>query len=77
MVFPGFPRSVLRHQQTAMHIDKITTQLYLKEVGSVNAGTPACHSRCAQIPPYPMGVEPANPLLAQCRTFYRSGAHAV
>ena len=43
------------------HRQVITTQLYLEEVGSVNAGTPAHQSRHAHVPPYPTGVEPVNP----------------
>ena len=43
------------------HRQVITTQLYLKEVGSDNMGTPGHQSRCTCVPPYPTGVEPANP----------------
>ena len=59
------------------HRQVITTQLYLKEVGSLNTGAPARQSRCAHVPPYPTEVEPANPLMAQCRAFYRSEARAI
>ena len=43
------------------HRQVLTTQLYLKEVGSDNAGAPAHQSRHAHVPPYPTEVEPANP----------------
>ena len=36
-------------------------QLYLKEVGSLNAGTPACLSMRAHVPPYPARVGPVFP----------------
>ena len=39
----------------------LTTQVYLKEVGSDNASTPAHQSRHARVPPYPTEVKPANP----------------
>ena len=39
----------------------LTTQVYLKEVGSDNTGAPAHQSRRARVPPYPMEVKPANP----------------
>ena len=40
----------------------LTTQLYLKEVGSDNVDSPACQSRHVCVPPYPTEVEPVNPL---------------
>ena len=39
----------------------LTTQVYLKEVGSDNTGTPVHQSRHAHVPPYLMEVKPANP----------------
>ena len=47
------------------HRQVLTTQLYLKEVGSNNAGAPACQSRHARVPPYPTEVEPEEPPLAR------------
>ena len=46
-----------------MHTDELEqpNQLYLKEVGSLNAGVPACLSMRACVPPYPARVGPANP----------------
>ena len=59
---PGpFPKCIGASADTGTHRQVLTTQLYLKEVGSLNAGAPACQSRHAHVPPYPMGVEPANP----------------
>ena len=39
----------------------LTTQVYLKEVGSDNTGVPVHQSRCAHVPPYLTEVKPANP----------------
>ena len=43
------------------HRQVLTTQLYLKEVGSDNAGAPVHQSRHAREPPHQTEVEPANP----------------
>ena len=59
------------------HRQVLTTQLYLKEVGSDNAGAPAHQSRCAHVPPYPTEVEPANPPWRGARPFYRPGVCAA
>ena len=59
------------------HRQVITTQLYLKEVGSDNAGTPVRQSRHACVPPYPTGVKPVNPHMARCWTLYRPRARAI
>ena len=42
-------------------------QLYLKEVGSLNAGAPAHLSMHARVPPYPVRVGPANPPQTLCQ----------
>ena len=55
----------------------LTTQVYLKEVGSDNAGAPAHQSRHTRVPPYPMEVKPVNPPWRGAGPFYRPGAHAV
>ena len=55
----------------------LTTQVYLKEVGSDNASVPACQSRHARVPPYPTEVKPANPPWHGAGPFYRPGARAV
>ena len=46
-----------------MHMGKLEqpNQLYLKEVGSLNAGAPACLSMRAHVPPYPARVGPECP----------------
>ena len=59
------------------HRQVLTTQLYLKEVGSDNAGAPMCQSRHAHVPPYPTEVEPANPSWHGTGPFNRPGACAV
>ena len=43
------------------HSQVLTTQLYLKEVGSDNMGEAMHQSRHAHVPPYPTEVEPVNP----------------
>ena len=49
--------------QARMHTGKVEqpNQLYLKEVGSLNAGAPARLSMHACVPPYPVRVGPVNP----------------
>ena len=75
---PGpLPKCIGVSADAGAHRQVIATQLYLKEVGFDNAGTPACQSRHARVPPYPTGVEPANPPKAQCWALYRPGACAV
>ena len=59
------------------HRQVLTTQLYLKEVGSDNAGTPVHQSRHACVPPYPTEVEPANPPWCSAGPFYRPRACAI
>ena len=51
------------HLQTRMHTDELEqpNQLYLKEVGSLNAGAPARQSMRARVPPYPARVGPGIP----------------
>ena len=46
-----------------MHMDELEqpNQLYLKEVGSLHADTPAHLSMRACVPPYPVRVGPVNP----------------
>ena len=72
-----FPKCIGASTDAGAHKQVITTQLYLKEVGSDDAGMPVHLSRYARVPPYPMGVNPANPFLAHCQTLYRPGARAV
>ena len=75
---PGpLPKCIDVSADAGAHRQVITTQLYLKEVGSDNAGAPARQSRHAHVPPYPTGVEPVNPLKARHRAFYRPRACAV
>ena len=45
-------------------------QLYLKEVGSLNAGMPARLSMHACVPPYLVRVGPVSPLRHGARLFY-------
>ena len=52
------------------------TKQSLKEVGSLNAGAPACQSMRACVPPYPSRVEPAIPFMMWHQAYYRPGAHA-
>ena len=59
------------------HRQDLTTQLYLKEVASDNAGAPARQSRHACVPPYPTEVEPANPPWCGAGPFYRPEACAT
>ena len=51
------------HLQAWMHTGEVEqpNQLYLKEVGSLNAGTPARLSMRARVPPYPARVRPVCP----------------
>ena len=51
------------HLQVRTHTDELEqpNQLYLKEVGSLNAGMPARLSMRARVPPYPTRVGPAIP----------------
>ena len=60
---PGpFLKSYGVSADASAHRQVLTTQLYLKEVGSDNAGAPARQSRHACVPPYLTEVEPVNPL---------------
>ena len=79
MVFPGRSQSVMVRLQVRMHMDELEqpNQLYLKEIGSLNVGAPACLSMRACVPPYPVRVGPANPLRHGARLFYSLSAHAV
>ena len=52
-------------------------QLYLKEVGSLNAGAPARLSMRAHVPPYPARVGPVCPPDVAPGSFYSLGAHAM
>ena len=52
-------------------------QLYLKEVGSLNAGAPACLSMHACVPPYQARVGPVSPPRRGIRPFYSLGTCAV
>ena len=52
-------------------------QLYLKEVGSLNVGAPACLSTRAHVPPYPARVGPVCPPRRGTRLFYSLGARAM
>ena len=72
-----FPKCNGASADAGAHKKVITTQLYLKEVGSDNAGEPARQSWHAGVPPYPTGVDPANPLMVQHRALYRPGACAI
>ena len=66
--------------QVQMHTDKLEqpNQLYLKEVGSLNAGAPARQSMRARVPPYPARVGPGiPPPWCGARLFYSLGARAV
>ena len=66
--------------QARTHMGKLEqpNQLYLKEVGSLNAGTPACLSMRARVPPYPARAGPVCPPPRRgTRLFYSLGAHAV
>ena len=75
---PGpLPKCIDASADAGTHRQVITTQLYLKEVGSDNAGAPAHHSRHAHVPPYPTGVRPANPFKVQHQAFYRPRACAA
>ena len=51
------------HLQARMHTDELEqpNQLYLKEVGSLNVGTPARQSMHAGVPPHPARVGPGIP----------------
>ena len=51
------------HLQARMHTGELEqpNQLYLKEVGSLNAGAPARLSMHACVPPYPARVGPVSP----------------
>ena len=62
-MLPGRSQSVMVRLQARMHTDELEqpNQLYLKEVGSLNAGTPAHLSMRAHVPPYPVRVGPGNP----------------
>ena len=53
---PGpFPKCIGVSADAGAHKQVITTQLYLKEVGSDNVGAPVHQSWHTQVPPYPMG----------------------
>ena len=62
-VLPGRSWSVMVRLQAWTHTDELEqpNQLYLKEVGSLNAGAPVRLSMCAHVPPYPARVGPAIP----------------
>ena len=79
MVFPGHSWSVMVRLQARMHMGKLEqpNQLYLKEVGSLNAGAPARLSMCAHVPPYPVRVGPGIPPQHGARLFYSLGACAM
>ena len=59
------------HLQAQTHTDELEqpNQLYLKEVGSLNAGAPAHLSMCARVPPYPVRVGPGIPPRRGARLF--------
>ena len=63
MAFPGHSWSVMVHLQVQTHMDELEqpNQLYLKEVGSLNAGAPAHQSMRVCVPPYPAKVGPGIP----------------
>ena len=63
MALLGRSRSVMVRLQAWMHTDELEqpNQLYLKEVGSLNVGAPACLSMHAHVPPYPVRFGPAIP----------------
>ena len=65
--------------QVQMHTGELEqpNQLYLKEVGSLNAGAPAHLSMRARVPPYPARVGPVCPPRRGIRLFYSLGARAV
>ena len=57
------------HLQARTHTDELEqpNHLYLKEVGSLNAGMPVRQSMCARVPPYPARVGPGIPPMTQCQ----------